>query len=138
MKSNKKITLVLGSALFVSIVLTFALLKKPNSPQQDISFVEALTKIKQKEATEATIRQDKLELTGKTNEKFTAKLDSSDSARDQIYAAATETGTIIKLEPASSGWGWLLILNLLPFVMMSAVTLAAIVYVVKTLTKNKG
>jgi ATP-dependent Zn protease len=59
-----------------------------------------------------------LELVSKTNEKFTAKLDASDSTRDQIYAAANETGTTIKLEPASSGWGWLLLINALPFLLL--------------------
>ena len=137
MKPNKKITFAFGLVLFISIILAFALYNKTSAPQE-LSFDEALTKIKNKEASEVTVRQDMLVMTGKTNEKFAADLDASDAARIAILEAANETGTTIKLEPASSGWGWLLFINALPFIMMSAVTLAAVIYIVKTLTKNKG
>ncbi len=106
--------MIISSAL----LFVYFLQSKQTAGPKELSFDKAMTQIKNKEVTEATIRQDTLELINKTNEKFTAKLDSSDSTRDQIYAAANETGTTIKLEPASSGWGWLLLINALPFLLL--------------------
>ncbi len=106
--------MIISSAL----LFVYFLQSKQTAGPKELSFDKAMTQIKNKEVTEATIRQDTLELVSKTNEKFTAKLDSSDSTRDQIYAAANETGTTIKLEPASSGWGWLLLINALPFLLL--------------------
>jgi len=85
---------------------------------QDLSFDKALTFISNKEINSVTVRQDTMELTTKGNEKFTVKLDASDSTRDQIYAAAKGTETKIDLEPASSGWGWLVLINALPFLLL--------------------
>jgi cell division protease FtsH len=106
--------MIISSAL----LFVYFLQSKQTAGPKELSFDKAMTQIKNKEVTEATIRQDTLELVSKTNEKFIAKLDSSDSTRDQIYAAANETGTTIKLEPASSGWGWLLLINALPFLLL--------------------
>jgi cell division protease FtsH len=106
--------MIISSAL----LFVYFLQSKQTAGPKELSFDKAMTQIKNKEVTEATIRQDTLELVSKTNEKFTAKLDASDSTRDQIYAAANETGTTIKLEPASSGWGWLLLINALPFLLL--------------------
>jgi cell division protease FtsH len=106
--------MIISSAL----LFVYFLQSKQTTSPKELSFDKALTQIKNKEATEITMRQDTLELVSKSNEKFTAKLDSSDSTKDQIYAAANETGTTIKLEPASSGWGWLLLINALPFLLL--------------------
>ena len=77
-----------------------------------------MTQIKNKDIKEVTVKQDTLELTNKSDVKFTAKLDASDSTRDQIFAAAKETDTVIKLEPPSSGLGWLVLVNALPFILL--------------------
>lgn len=103
-----------------SLLFVYFLQSKQGKNPQEISFDKALTYLKNKDVNEAVIRQDTLELTTKNNnEKFTAKLDSSDSTRDQIYAAAKDSPeTKITLEPASSGWGWILLINALPFLLL--------------------
>jgi cell division protease FtsH len=106
--------MIISSAL---LFVWFLQTKQTTNPQ-DLSFDQALARIKNKEVTTAVVRQDMLELTTKGNEKFTSKLDASDATRDQIYAAANETGTTINLEPASSGWGWILLINALPFLLL--------------------
>ena len=106
--------MIISSAL---LFVWFLQTKQTKSPQE-LSFDQALTRIKGKDVTEAVVRQDMIEMTTKSNEKFTTKLDASDSTRDQIYAAANETGTKINLEPASSGWGWILLINALPFLLL--------------------
>src|SRR5437868_9080073 len=104
--------------MIISSALVFVwYLQKNQAPQsKELSFDAALTQIKNKDIKEVTVKQDTLELTGKANEaKFTAKLDTSDSTRDQIFAAAKDTDTVVKLEPASSGLGWLMLIQALPF-----------------------
>ncbi|CAA9417399.1 MAG: Cell division protein FtsH [uncultured Pyrinomonadaceae bacterium] len=107
--------MIISSAL----LFVYFLQSKQTTAPKELSFDKATTLIKNKEASEVTVRQDTLELVSKANnEKFTAKLDSSDATREAILAAANETGTTIKLEPASTGWGWLLLINALPFLLL--------------------
>ena len=87
----------------------------------EIAFDQALTLIRNKEIKELTVRQDSLEIWMRDNEERIAKLDASDSTRDQIYAAAKETDTKINLEQSSSGVGWLILIQALPFLMLSFV-----------------
>jgi len=106
--------MIISSALLVVWYIQSKQVKGPT----EVSFDRALTYIKNKEVQELTVRQDALEITTKGNEKFTAKLDASDSTRDQIYAAAKETDTKINLEQPSSGIGWLLLIQALPFLLL--------------------
>lgn len=120
MSSKAKQVLLWLMIISSSLLFVYFLQSKQGKNPQEISFDKALTYLKNKDVNEAVIRQDTLELTTKNNnEKFTAKLDSSDSTRDQIYAAAKDSPeTKITLEPASSGWGWILLINALPFLLL--------------------
>ncbi|MCY7348195.1 MAG: ATP-dependent zinc metalloprotease FtsH [Pyrinomonadaceae bacterium] len=101
-----------------SLLFVYFLQSKQGINPKELSFDKGLTFIKNKEVTEVSVGQTVMELTTKSNEKYTVKLDSSDSTRDQIYAAAKETETKINLESASSGWGWLLLIQALPFLLL--------------------
>jgi cell division protease FtsH len=101
-----------------AMLFVWFLQSKQGKTPQDLSFDAGLTQIKNKDIKEAVIKQDSLELTNKSNEKFSVKLDSSDATRAEILSAAKETGTEIRLEPASSGWGWIVIINALPFLLL--------------------
>ena len=72
-----------------------------------------MTQIRNKDIKEVTVKQDTLELVNKSDVKMSARLDASDATRDQIYAAAKETDTVINLEPPSSGLGWQVLINAL-------------------------
>ena len=100
------------------MLFVYLLQGRQTANPQELPFNQALTRIKNKEVSEAYIKQDVLELTTKSNEKFTTRLDTSDSTRDQIYAAAAETETKINLEPASSGWWLIVLVNALPFLLL--------------------
>lgn len=106
--------MIISSAL----VFVWFLQSKQTTPAKELSFDAAMTRIKDKDIKELTVKQDSLELVNKSDEKFNAKLDASDSTRDQIYAAAKETNTVIKLEPPSTGMGWLILINALPFLLL--------------------
>jgi len=103
-----------------AMLFVWFLQSKQTKPPADLSFDAALMQIKNKDIKEAVIKQDSLELTNKNNppEKFSVKLDSGDATRAAIYDAAKETGTEIRLEPASSGWGWIVLINALPFLLL--------------------
>ncbi|MBK6588594.1 MAG: ATP-dependent zinc metalloprotease FtsH [Acidobacteria bacterium] len=107
--------MIISSAL----VFVWYLQTKQTTPPKELSFDAALTQIKNKDIKEVTVKQDSLELVSKTdNQKLSTRLDLSDSTRDQIFAAAKETDTVIKLEPPSSGLGWQILVTLLPFILL--------------------
>jgi cell division protease FtsH len=91
--------------------------KNAKSPTE-MAFNMALSQIKNKDIKEAVIKQETLELTDNTDAKFVAKLDNSEEARKQIYDAAKDTPTQIKLESASTGYGWIVLIQFLPFVLL--------------------
>ncbi len=83
-----------------------------------MSFNVAMTQIKNKDIKEITVKSDSLELIGKNDVKSMVKLDTSDATRNQIFAAAAETDTVVKLEAQSTGMGWQILLTLLPFILL--------------------
>lgn len=106
--------------MIISSALLFVwyLQGKQTKPAQELSFDAALTQIRNKDVKEVTIKSDTLELVNMSDEKLSAKLDASDATRDQIYAAVNGTDTKVLLEQSSSGIGWLLLINLLPFLLL--------------------
>ena len=106
--------------MIISSALLFVwyLQGKQTKPAQELSFDAALTQIRNKDIKELTMKSDTLELVNMADEKLSAKLDASDATRDQIYAAVAGTDTKVNLEQTSSGFGWLLLLNLLPFLLL--------------------
>jgi cell division protease FtsH len=82
------------------------------------SFDQAITYIRNKEASEIAIKQDSLEITDKSNNKFYTKIDGKDATLGIIHKAADESGTKVNLEPASSGYFWILLINALPFLLL--------------------
>jgi ATP-dependent Zn protease len=106
--------IISGSLVFVWYLQTL----KGQSPKE-LSFAAALTQIRNKDIKEVTVKQDTLELTNRNDAKFIAKLDAGDSFRAQIFAAAKETDTLVKLEPPSTGLGWPVVVNALPFILLT-------------------
>ncbi|HVF48099.1 MAG TPA: ATP-dependent zinc metalloprotease FtsH [Pyrinomonadaceae bacterium] len=118
MSSKAKQVLLWLMIISSALVFVYYLQTKQTTPPKELSFDEALTQIKNKDIKEITIKQDTLELTDKTDRKFSAKLDASDSTRKEIYAAKEGTDTKVKLEQPSSGLGWLVLINALPFILL--------------------
>ena len=117
---NSKARQVFLWLMIISSALLFVwyLQGKQTKPAQELSFDAALTQIRNKDVKEVTIKSDTLELVNMSDEKLSAKLDASDATRDQIYAAVNGTDTKVLLEQSSSGIGWLLLINLLPFLLL--------------------
>jgi cell division protease FtsH len=106
--------MIISSAL----VFVWYLQTKQTTPPRELSFDAAMTQIRNKDTKEITVKQDTLELTNKADQKSVAKLDASDATRNEIFAAAKETDTVIKLEAPSTGLGWLVLINALPFILL--------------------
>ena len=106
--------MIISSAL---LFVWFLQTKQTNNPEK-ISFDQALTQTRNKEITELTVKQSQLELVDKNKKTFYTELDSSDAPREAILKAADESNTKVNLEPASSGWGWILLINALPFLLL--------------------
>jgi cell division protease FtsH len=106
--------------VIISSAMVFAYFLQSNKEKnpQELSFTQALTQVRNKDIKEITVKQNVLELVDKNGVKFTANLDTSDPPRDSILKAADEAGTTVNLEPASSGWGWILLINALPFLLL--------------------
>ncbi|HEV7699358.1 MAG TPA: ATP-dependent zinc metalloprotease FtsH [Pyrinomonadaceae bacterium] len=117
---SSKVKQILLWMVIISSALVFVwyLQKQQTTPPKELSFDQALTQIKNKDIKEIAVKQDTLELTSKSDVKMTTRLDASDSTRDQIFAAAKDTDTVVKLEPPSSGLGWLVLVNALPFILL--------------------
>ena len=104
--------------IFSALVFVWYLQTKQQTPPKELSFDAGMTQIRNKDIKEVTVKQDSLELTNKSDVKFTVKLDASDSTRTEIFAAAKDTDTVVKLEPATSGLGWLVLVNALPLILI--------------------
>jgi cell division protease FtsH len=106
--------MIISSVLFVVWFLN----ARQAKPATELSFDKAITQIKNKDIKEITVNQDTLELVDKNDVKSVARLDASDSTRDYIQKAAEGTDTKINLTQPSSGLGWILIVQALPFVLL--------------------
>ena len=106
--------MIISSAL----VFVWFLQTKQTTAPQELSFNVAMTQIKNKDIKEITVKPDSLELVNKSDVKFSTRLDTSDATRDQIFAAAKETDTVVKLEAPSTGMGWQILITLLPFILL--------------------
>jgi ATP-dependent Zn protease len=136
MKSKR---IAVGIVLFLSIAVTFIWFLSPAKKlANELTLDEAITRVRNKQIEKVTVKQDQLEIIDKSHNRFYTKIDQTSEPGKQIYDAAAGTDTQINLEPASTGYVWILLINSLPFYIMWIVTLAVIVYAVKVLSRNKG
>jgi ATP-dependent Zn protease len=145
MKSNRIITAA-GFLLFLSIVLISVWFLSPaKTPQpKELSLEQIVILIGSKQVKEVGFRRSQAEIVDMNGNKFAAIVDT-DQTRESLFEAIKEynkinSGAPIKYseEPASGGWGWIVLINTVPFFIMWGLTLAVIVYAVRTLSRNKG
>jgi cell division protease FtsH len=119
-KLSSKAKQVLLWLMIISSALLFVyfLQGRTTANPQEISYDRMLTQIRNKEASELNIKQSQIELVDKNQNKFITSLDSSDATREKILNAADETGTKVTLEPASSGFFWIILIQALPFLLL--------------------
>ncbi|HEY8560749.1 MAG TPA: ATP-dependent zinc metalloprotease FtsH [Pyrinomonadaceae bacterium] len=124
MSSKAKQVLLWLMIISSAMLFVWFLQSKQGKTPGDLSYDEALTRIRNKDIAEVTIKQDSLELINKDKEKFLTKLDASDATREKLLGTIDQINTekpgSIKtnLEQTSSGWGWIVLINALPFLLL--------------------
>jgi len=127
---SSKAKQVLLWLVIISGALSFVwfLQSRQAKPSQDLSIDMAVTRIRNKEFKEALFRQSSVEFTDQNGNKFVTKV-GSDTTRDTLMtaitklndesAAAGSSSTIAtNEEEASSGIGWLILIQALPFLLL--------------------
>ncbi|HNU08116.1 MAG TPA: ATP-dependent metallopeptidase FtsH/Yme1/Tma family protein, partial [Pyrinomonadaceae bacterium] len=84
MSSKAKQVLLWLMILAGAMVLVWALQSRQGKSATELSYDEALTRIRNKDVAEAQIKSDSLELVSKDREKFVTKLDASDATRTSL------------------------------------------------------
>jgi cell division protease FtsH len=123
---SSKAKQVLLWLMIISSALLFVwfLQSKQTKNPQDLTIDLAITRIKNKEFKEASFKQSQIEFLDGTGNKFITTI-GSDATREQILKVVNEFNEAnpsapIKTteEASSSGWGWILLINALPFLLL--------------------
>ncbi|WP_225931346.1 ATP-dependent zinc metalloprotease FtsH [Leptolyngbya sp. 7M] len=125
---NSKARQILMWMMLISgaLLLVYYLQGKQTKAPQELAINEAITRINNKDFKEAAIKQSGVEFTDADGNKFVTSL-GSDATRkllvdkmDEFNKANEGTSAVIKYteEPASSGLGWLFLIQLLPFLLL--------------------
>jgi cell division protease FtsH len=107
----------------VALVLVWYLQTKQAKNPQDITLSTLITRIRNKDIKEANIKASEIDVVDKGDARYTAAI-GSDATREaiikEINAVNEASPETIKWsdEAASSGWGWLVLINALPFLLL--------------------
>jgi cell division protease FtsH len=107
-----------------ALVFVWFLNSKQTKAAKELSINEASIRIENKEFTEAAFKASAVEFSDKDNNKYVTTI-GSDATREMLLKKVDEFNTnnpaiAIKTneEPASSGFGWLVLINALPFLLL--------------------
>jgi cell division protease FtsH len=107
-----------------SLLFVYFLQSKQGKNPSDLTVDSALTRIKNKDFKEAFFRQSQVEFKDANGAVFVTTI-GSDPMRETVLKAVTEFNAAnessqIKTseEASSSGWGWILLINALPFLLL--------------------
>ena len=112
--------MIISSAL----VLVWFLQSKQTKAAQDLTIDMAITRIDNKDFTEAAFKQSSVEFTDNAGNKFVTTVgeDTRKLLVEKVgqFNDANKGSSVIKItdEPASNSWGLLLLINALPFVLL--------------------
>lgn len=124
MSSKAKQVLLWLMIISSAVLFVYFLQSKQGKNPQEISFDQMLVQIRNKEATEVTIKPSQIELVDKNYNKFYAQLDASGAPSEAISKAADEAGIKVNLEPSSGHTYWIvLLINALPFLLLIGIFL---------------
>ncbi|QQS41734.1 MAG: ATP-dependent zinc metalloprotease FtsH [Acidobacteriota bacterium] len=112
--------------MIISSALLFVwfLQSKQGKTPQDLTIDAAITRINNKDFKEAYFKASQVEFTDANGEKFVTTV-GSDETRGKLVEAITELNAanqssqiVLKEDPPSSGWGWLVLIQILPFLLL--------------------
>lgn len=112
--------MIISSAL----VVVYFLQTKQTAPSTELSLDQVITRIQDKQVKQVNFKQGQVEVVGSDDKTYFATI-GSDATRASLVTVIDEHNkanatSIVKYteEAASSGMGWLLLLNLLPFLLL--------------------
>lgn len=124
MSSKAKQVLLWLMIISSALLFVWFLQSKQTKNPSELSLDQVITRIDNKEVKEVSFKQSQIELVDSNGAKFFANL-GSDPTRESLLASIKEynkvnTSSPIKYneEPTSSGWGWLVLINALPFLLL--------------------
>jgi cell division protease FtsH len=112
--------MIISSAL----VLVWFLQSKQTKPAQDLTIDMAITRIDNKEFTEAAFKQSSVEFTDAGGNKFVTTIGRETTGElllkkiDDFNKANPANVVKVSEEAASNGMGWLILINALPFLLL--------------------
>lgn len=124
MSSKAKQVLLWLMIISSALLFVWFLQSKQTKNPSELSLDQVITRIDNKEVKEVSFKQSQIELIDSNGAKFFANL-GSDPTRESLLTSIKEynkvnTSSPIKYneEPTSSGWGWLVLINALPFLLL--------------------
>ncbi|MDQ3748642.1 MAG: ATP-dependent zinc metalloprotease FtsH [Acidobacteriota bacterium] len=124
MSSKAKQILLWLMIISSSLLFVYFLQGKQGKNPQDLTIDLAMTRIENKEFKEAFFKQGGVEFVDRNEGKFVTTI-GSDATRETLLKAITDfnkanPSSQVKTneEPSSSGWGWILLINALPFLLL--------------------
>ena len=124
MSSKAKQALLWLMIISSALLFVYFLQSKSDGTPEEVSIDAAIMRINNKEFKEAHFTSSQVEFVAKDDKKFFATI-GSDPNRENLIGAINKVndgqGTpIIKYteDPPSSGWGWLILINALPFLLL--------------------
>jgi cell division protease FtsH len=105
------------------LVVVYFLQSKQASPQEELTLDTVITKIQNKQVRQVNFKQDRIEVVDLNNKTEFATV--GEATKGELVKVINEHNkanqtSLVKYteEPPSSGMGWLLLLNLLPFLLL--------------------
>ncbi|MCY7376851.1 MAG: ATP-dependent zinc metalloprotease FtsH [Pyrinomonadaceae bacterium] len=107
-----------------SLLFVYFLQSKQGKNPSDLTVDSAITRIKNKDFKEAFFKQSQIEFKDANGAVFVTTI-GSDPMRETVLKTVTDFNDAnpsapitTSEEPASSGWGWILLINALPFLLL--------------------
>ncbi len=123
MSSKAKQVLLWLMIVSSGLLLIYFLNSKQTTPD-DLTITSAITRIGNKDFKEAFFKAGQVEFVDNSGKKFITTL-GSDPTRETLLKVITEFNTAnsttqieVKEEASSSGWGWIVLINALPFILL--------------------
>ena len=124
MSSKAKQVLLWLMIISSSLLFVYFLQSKQGKTPSDLTVDSAITRIKNKDFKEATFRQSQIEFKDANGAVFVTTI-GSDPMRETVLKAVTDFNAANESAPiktseeaASSGWGWILLIQALPFLLL--------------------
>lgn len=124
MSSKAKQVLLWLMIISGALVVVWFLQSKKTTNPQELSLDQVNTRIENKDVKEAAFKQNQIEIVDAAGNKFFANV-GSDPTRESLMSTIKEYNKVnqsapIKYneEPQSSGWGWLILIQALPFILL--------------------